>query len=100
MVGNRWSSGREALIVATSKTGFASAAIGFGGAAGSGIAHAVSAVARIKVNGMACACVHVPASEFPSGLSLPSYVPLIPENEILIVASCTVTELLAIPAAP
>src|SRR5262249_46612336 len=100
MVGKRWSSGRESLIVATSKTGFASTAIGFGEAKGSGIPHAVSAVARVKLSAMACPCVHVPASEFPSALSFPSYVPLIPENEILMFASCTVTELLGMLPGP
>src|SRR5262245_56539121 len=87
MVGKRWSSGRESLIVATSNAGFASAAIAFGGAGGSGIAHAVSGVARISVSGMFCSAVHVPASEFLSGLNFPSYAIPFAGKEILTLAS-------------
>src|SRR5215469_2928066 len=90
IVGERGSSGRESLIVATSNAGFASVAIGFGGAGGSGIAHAVSAVARISVSGTVCNAVHVPASEFPSALSFPSYAIPFAGKEILTLASCGV----------
>src|SRR5215475_7616836 len=87
IVGKRWSSGRESLIVATSNAGFASAAIGLGGAGGSGMVHAVSAVARIKLRGTVPNCVHVPASEFPSPLNFPSYVAPVPGKKILTLAS-------------
>src|SRR5262245_46623576 len=83
IVGKRWSSGREILIVTTSNAGVASAAIGSGGAGGSGIAHAVSAVARISVSGTVCNAVHVPASEFPSALNFPSYAIPVAGKEIL-----------------
>src|SRR5215467_3063761 len=100
IVGKRGSSGRESLIVATSNAGSASAGIGFGGAGNSGMVHAVSAVARIRLNGTVCNCVHVPASEFPSAVNLPSYVPLIPEKETLIFPFCTAIELLGMLAGP
>src|SRR5215467_13156825 len=90
IVGKRESSGRESLIVTTSNAGFASAGIGFGGTGGSGIAHAVSAVARISVSGTVCNAVHVPASEFPSALNFPSYAIPFAGKEILMLASCGV----------
>ena len=43
--------GSLGLIVATSKAGFASAAIGFGGGGGSGMVHAVSGVAFVNLRG-------------------------------------------------
>src|SRR5690349_5930329 len=96
IVGKRWSSGGESLIVATSNAGFASAAIGFGGAAGSGMVQAVSVVARTRLNGMVRNCVHDPAREFPSLLNFASYVPPVPGNEILTLASCAVNGALGV----
>src|SRR5215471_3581833 len=65
-------SGLAGLIVATSNTGFASGAIGFGGGGGSGIAHAVCGVARLKVSGNGAPWVKVPEIELPSPFILPS----------------------------
>src|SRR5262245_30195947 len=64
--------GLAGLIVATSNTGFASAAIGFGGGGGSGMAHAVCGVARLKVSGKGPPWVKVPEIELPSPLIFPS----------------------------
>src|SRR5215831_16989043 len=90
IVGKRGSSGRESLIVTTSNAGFASAAIAFGGAGGTGMVHAVSAVARISVSGTVCNAVHVPAREFPSSLNFPSYAIPFAGKEILTLTSCGV----------
>src|SRR4051812_33181065 len=101
MIGGRGSSGRESLIVATSNAGFASGAIGFGAGGGSGIVHAVSALARVKVNGVVCdERVQVPIKPFPSPLNLPSYVPPIPGNTILTLESCTGAALPGMLVAP
>src|SRR5215469_6325982 len=64
------------LIVATSNSGLASAAIFFTGAGGSGIAHAVSGVARVSVSvsGVGPPWLQLPEIELPSGFSLPSKV--------------------------
>src|SRR5215472_3288061 len=62
------------LIVATSNSGLASAAILFTGAGGSGIAHAVSGVARVSVSGIGAPWLQLPEIELPSGFSLPSKV--------------------------
>src|SRR5689334_25215918 len=79
-------SGLLALTVATSNTAFALAAIALGRAGGSGMAHAVSAVARFKSSGRGLGpCVQVPFMEFPSALSFPSYVPPMPPTDILTV---------------
>ena len=64
------------LIVATSKAGSAFAAIRVGVGGGSGIAHAVSGVARARLSGVAGPpWDHVPAIEFLSSLSFPSKFP-------------------------
>ena len=61
------------LMVATSNEGLASAAIGFGRAGGSGMVHAVSAVARFRFKGRGMGpWVQVPASVLPSALNFPS----------------------------
>src|ERR1700682_6403722 len=84
------------LIVATSNAGDASAAIAFGRAAGSGIAHAVSLVARFRVRDSgASPWVQVPAIEVRSAFRVPSKVPPIPAIEILTVEPCRVTALAA-----
>src|SRR6185369_11923000 len=67
-------SGRAGLMVATSKPGLASAAICTGGGGGSGIAQAVSGVAFVRLRGRGTPWLQVPSIEFPSALSLPSYV--------------------------
>ena len=59
-------------MVATSNAGFAFAAIRTGGGGGSGIAQAVSGVARARFKASGAPWVHVPAIEFPSPLSFPS----------------------------
>src|SRR5262245_54070230 len=100
IVGKRWSSGRESLIVTTSNAGFASAAIGFCGAGGSGMLHAVPAVARTSVSETVCNPVHVPASEFPSPLNFPLYVTPFAGKEILTLASCGVNVALGVAADP
>src|ERR1700683_2949552 len=64
------SSGLLGLIVATSIPG--SPAIGFGGGGGSGIAQAVSGVARARFRGSGAPWLQVPAMEFPSALTFPS----------------------------
>ena len=65
-------SGLLGLIVATSKTAGASAAIALGGG---GIFHAVSGVARASVSGSDLPpCDQFPAIEFPSALICPSNV--------------------------
>src|SRR5438445_6240238 len=67
------------LIVATSNTGLASAAIGFTGAGGLGIVHAVSLVATFRSRGSGLApWVQVPVIKVLSESSFPSYVPPTP----------------------
>src|SRR5690348_466700 len=68
-------SGLDGLIVATSNTRLAFAAIGVGGGGGAGIAQAVAGVARVSVSGEDAPCVYVPAIEFRSSLNRPSKVP-------------------------
>src|SRR5262245_46875759 len=64
--------GSDGLIVATSNSGLAFGSIIFGGGGGSGMVHAVSGVARVRVSAVGIFCVHVPAIVFPSALSRPS----------------------------
>jgi hypothetical protein len=62
--------GSLGLMVATSKEGLASDAIGLGG---SGIAHAVSALARSRSSGIGIvSSIQVPAIDLPSPDILPS----------------------------
>src|SRR4029453_1014019 len=78
------------LIVATSNTALASAAIGFGG---SGIFHAVSVFARDNDIGSGLLpWVNVPLIEFPSAATLPSKVTAMPANAILKVQPWSETE--------
>src|SRR5438477_6023822 len=68
--------GSLGLMVATSKAGLASAAIGVGGGGGSGMDHAVSGVAFVSTSGIAGPpWDQVPSMVFPSPLTLPSKVP-------------------------
>lgn len=86
------------LIVATSKTGSASAAIGFSRAGGGGMVHAVSGVTCFRFNGSGRSpWVKFPAIEIPSESSFPSYDPPMPGITILTVEPCRVTELIGIP---
>jgi hypothetical protein len=63
------SSGLVGLMVATSKDGSASRAIGL---AGWGMSHAVSLLARTRTSGSGLrSSVHTPTIEFPSALNLP-----------------------------
>jgi hypothetical protein len=70
--------GSLGLIVATSNAGFAFAVIRCVEGGGSGIAHAVSGVARSRFKASGAAWVQVPAIDFPSPLSFPSYLPFRP----------------------
>src|SRR4051812_29918401 len=67
--------GLDGLIVATSKTRFALAAIGVGGGGAAGMAHAVAGVARARFSGTGAPWVKVPAMELRSSLNRPSNVP-------------------------
>src|SRR3954471_18300761 len=67
--------GSDGLMVATSNTRLALAAIGVGGAGGGGMAHAVAGVARARVSGTGAPCVKVPAIVLRSSLTRPSNVP-------------------------
>src|SRR5215475_8829617 len=79
------------LIVATSNVGLALAAIRAGGGGGSGIAHAVSGVARARFNGKELGpWVKVPVSALPSALNLPSKAPPIDGIVNLTVGPCCV----------
>src|ERR1700691_2220537 len=72
----RGASGRLGLMVATVNSGFAVAAICTGGGGGSGMVHAVSAVARTRFSGSAGPpCVQFPFIVLPSLLRVPSNVP-------------------------
>src|SRR5436190_7300391 len=82
--------GVAGLMVDTSNSRFASAAIVFGGGGGSGIAHAVSGVAFTRFRGAGPPCVQVPLIVLPS--SFPSYVPPIAEIPTLTVAPSRVIE--------
>src|SRR5215475_8504986 len=83
--------GIESLIVATSNVGFASGAIAFGGGGGSGMVHAVSAVARVRFSGnVPGPCDQVPVIVFASELSFPSYVPPMPGTVIFMFEPDTV----------
>jgi len=83
--------GLDGLIVATSNTRLALAAIGVGGAGGGGIVHAVVGVARARFSGTGAPCVKVPAIEFRSSLNRPSNVPPMAGIAILTTDPCTVT---------
>src|SRR4051794_10664478 len=83
--------GLDGLIVATSNTRFASAAIGLGGAGGAGMSQAVAGVARARFSGVDAPCVNVPAIEFPSALNRPSNVPPIAGMAIFIFEPWSVT---------
>src|SRR5215831_5400357 len=79
------------LIVATSNVGSALAAIRAGGGGGSGIAHAVSGVARARFNGKELGpWVNVPVIALPSALNLPSKEPPMAGIVNLIVEPCCV----------
>src|ERR1700722_154318 len=68
--------GTLGLIVATSKAGLALASIGGILGDGGGMVHSVSGVARVKIRGSELdPWVQVPLKVFPSGLSLPVYMP-------------------------
>src|SRR3954468_15159959 len=67
--------GLDGLIVATSNTRLALAAIGVGGVGGGGIVHAVAGVARASVSGDDAPCVQVPAIDVRSSFNRPSNVP-------------------------
>jgi hypothetical protein len=63
-------------MVATSKLGLAFASIGGSLGVGGGMVHSVSGVARVKIRGSELdPWVQLPVMVFPSGLSLPAYVP-------------------------
>src|ERR1035441_9975327 len=69
-------SGLLGLMVATSNTGLASAAIGFSRTGGSGIGHAVSSVTCFRFRGIGePPWVQMPVIEAPSAFTFPSYVP-------------------------
>src|SRR3954471_10177833 len=78
--------GLDGLIVATSNTRLAFAAIGVGGAGGAGISQAVAGVARARLSGEDAPCVQVPAIDFRSSLNRPSNVPPIPGTAIFTTA--------------
>src|SRR6476469_9671147 len=84
-------SGLDGLIVATSNTRLALAAIGAGGGGGAGIAQAVAGVARTRFSGEDAPCVQVPAIEFRSSLNRPSNVPPIPGTAIFTTDPWSVT---------
>src|SRR5665213_3771689 len=70
----RW--GSLGLMVATANSGFAVAGITSGGGGGSGMAQAVSLVARTRFNGRAGPpCVQFPLMVLPSPLRVPSNAP-------------------------
>src|SRR5580692_3967636 len=88
---DRLSSGLLSLMVATSNTGSASAGIVFRTGA-SGIVHAVWLVARVRVRGYGRGpWDQLPAIEFPSAFSFPSYAPPTPGTDSLTVEPCRLT---------
>src|SRR5215216_5868721 len=83
--------GFDGLIVATSNTRLALAAIGVGGAGGAGMAHAVAGVARARFSGTGAPCVNVPAIALRSSLNRPSNVPPMAGTAIFTTDPWTVT---------
>src|SRR5579862_7708207 len=81
------------LIVATSKLGSASAAMGLGGGSGLGISHAVSGVARVSTSGTGFGpWLQLPSMVLPSELNFPSYVPPTSLSDSFTSDPCSVTE--------
>src|ERR1700679_1200319 len=84
--------GSLGLMVATSRLGLASAAVGGTGGGGFGMVHSVSGVARVSVRASGFGpWLQLPSIVFPSPLSLPSKVPPIILIDIFTDEPSTVT---------